>query len=190
MSNENDPFKEFDTAEQNKLADNILEDYIAPYKQNDDINSLDSSMRKYDSNTISTQILRQKLLQKILPNVMNLNLDESAETDPDMYVAKSKLIAETRALLNDMDSVSNKHVSVKLKQKDSETQASMAFNAADLLNKIKLSAFEEKGTIVLNRDEIEKELQNKFDESGSVILDSELEDGKNMLPTNEDKKEE
>ena len=105
MSNENDPFKEFDTAEQNKPADNVLEDYIAPYKQNDDINSLDSSMRKYDSNTISTQILRQKLLQKILPNVMNLNLDESAETDPDMYVAKSKLIAETRALLNDMDSV-------------------------------------------------------------------------------------
>lgn len=33
MSNENDPFKEFDTAEQNKPADNVLEDYIAPYKQ-------------------------------------------------------------------------------------------------------------------------------------------------------------
>lgn len=189
MPNENDPFKEFDTVDAPKQTNNVLEDYIAPYKQDDDISSLDGSMRKYDSNTISTQILRQKLLQKILPNVMNLNLDESSETDPDMYEAKAKLISEARALLNDMDAVSNKHINTKLKQKDSETQANMAFNAADLLNKIKLSAFEEKGTIVLDRDKIEEKLQDKFDESNSVILDSELEESKNMLPTNEDKKE-
>lgn len=183
MSNENDPFNEFDIPTQQPVQRVELEELIAPYKKNDDIKSLEKSMDKYDANTVSTQLVRQQLLNKILPDVLNMDLSETAETDPDLFAAKSKLIAEARSLLNDMDSVSNKHVSTKLKQKDSETQASIAFNAADLLNKIKLNSLSfDTGNITTDKENIDKILENKFEESGSVILDTELEMSSNMLP--------
>ena len=188
MTNENDPFNEFDVNIPQPVKRIELEELIAPYKRGDNISSLDSSMNKYDENTVNTQIVRQQLLNKILPDVLNMDLSETAETDPDLFAAKSKLIAEARSLLNDMDSVSNKHVNTKLKQKDSETQASIVFNAADLLNKIKLGALVTDGSVVTDKDTVDEIIEKKFEETGSVILDTELEMGGNMLPKSDNDK--
>jgi hypothetical protein len=77
---------------------------------------------------------------------------------------------------------------MKLKHKDSETQASVAFNAAELLSKIKLSVAGDVGgsLVVDNSDEIEDLIAKQFDDPDSLVLDTELEMGGNMLPERKD----
>ena len=188
MSDESkDPFAAFSSEPQPPAAaidgfDEAVEQYCNTYKSDDKINSLTDSMNKYDSTVVNTQVIRQQLTNKLLTDVMRMDLSEAAK-DADLFAAHAKMISEARGLLNDIDNSSKNHTAVKLKQKDTESQASMAFSAAELLSKIRAGDLQTSGTVFVdNSEEIEKLIENQFDDPGSVVLDTELEVGTSMLP--------
>ena len=154
----------------------MVTQYCKAYSQDDKIDTLSASMAKYDDTNVNVQVIRQKLANKLLSDVMKMDLSVVASTDPDLFAAQAKMISEARGLLK------------KLKHKDSETQASVAFNAAELLSKIKLSvAGDASGSLVVdNSDEIEDLIAKQFDDPDSLVLDTELEMGGNMLPERKD----
>lgn len=188
MSEESkDPFAAFSSEPQPPASvidgyDEAMEEFCNSYKQNDNVESLTDSMNKYDATVVNTQIIRQKLTNKLLTDVMRMDLSEAAK-DADLFAAHAKMISETRGLLNDIDNSSRNHTAVKLKHKDTESQASMAFSAAELLSKIKANDIQTSGTaFVDNSTELEKLIENQFDDPGTVVLDTELEVGTSMLP--------
>jgi hypothetical protein len=166
----------------------MVTQYCKAYSQDDKIDTLSASMAKYDDTNVNVQVIRQKLANKLLSDVMKMDLSVVASTDPDLFAAQAKMISEARGLLNDIDGSSKSHTAMKLKHKDSETQASVAFNAAELLSKIKLSvAGNVDGSLVVdNSDEIEDLIAKQFDDPDSLVLDTELEMGGNMLPERKD----
>lgn len=189
-----DPFAEFDNLEPvNTSVENTpvaSSNFIEVYSKDDHVNSLQEAMDKYDANLVNTQVIRQKLVDKLLPNVMHMDLGAAAESDPDLFTAQSKMIAETRNILNDMDYAANCHASLKLKHKSTEAQAEVAFNAAELLSKIKLNLTNDTGSVVVQDEAvIEAAIQKKFDEGNMVIPETELEEGDNMLPRPEENEE-
>lgn len=194
MSTTDDPFAEFDNLEPaNTSVENTPEassNFIEVYSKDDHVNSLQEAMDKYDANLVNTQVIRQKLVDKLLPNVMHMDLGAAAESDPDLFTAQSKMIAETRNILNDMDYAANSHAALKLKHKSTEAQAEVAFNAAELLSKIKLNLTNDTGSVVVQDEAvIEAAIQKKFDDGNMVIPETELEEGVNMLPRPEENEE-
>ena len=194
MSTTDDPFAEFDNLEPvNTSVENTPEassNFIEVYSKDDHVNSLQEAMDKYDANLVNTQVIRQKLVDKLLPNVMHMDLGAAAESDPDLFTAQSKMIAETRNILNDMDYAANNHAALKLKHKSTEAQAEVAFNAAELLSKIKLNLTNDTGSVVVQDEAvIEAAIQKKFDDGNMVIPETELEEGVNMLPRPEENEE-
>ena len=194
MSTTDDPFAEFDNLEPvNTSVENTpvaSSNFIEVYSKDDHVNSLQEAMDKYDANLVNTQIIRQKLVDKLLPNVMHMDLGAAAESDPDLFTAQSKMIAETRNILNDMDYAANSHAALKLKHKSTEAQAEVAFNAAELLSKIKLNLTNDTGSVVVQDEAvIEAAIQKKFDDGNMVIPETELEEGVNMLPRPEENEE-
>ena len=149
----------------------MVTQYCKAYSQDDKIDTLSASMAKYDDTNVNVQVI-----------------SVVASTDPDLFAAQAKMISEARGLLNDIDGSSKNHTAMKLKHKDSETQASVAFNAAELLSKIKLSVAGDVGgsLVVDNSDEIEDLIAKQFDDPDSLVLDTELEMGGNMLPERKD----
>lgn len=194
MSTTDDPFAEFDNLEPvNTSVENTpvaSSNFIEVYSKDDHVNSLQEAMDKYDANLVNTQVIRQKLVDKLLPDVMAMDLGAAAASDPDLFTAQSKMIAETRNILNDMDYAANNHASLKLKHKSTEAQAEVAFNAAELLSKIKLNLTNDTGSVVIQDEAvIEAAIQKKFDEGNMVIPETELEEGVNMLPRPEENEE-
>ena len=194
MSTTDDPFAEFDNLEPvNTSVENTpvaSSNFIEVYSKDDHVNSLQEAMDKYDANLVNTQVIRQKLVDKLLPNVMHMDLGAAAESDPDLFTAQSKMIAETRNILNDMDYAANSHAALKLKHKSTEAQAEVAFNAAELLSKIKLNLTNDTGSVVVQDEAvIEAAIQKKFDDGNMVIPETELEEGVNMLPRPEENEE-
>lgn len=179
-----DPFAAFDTVDLPKSANETEEqvDFCNSYHQDSQIDSLMASMGQYDKNTVNTQIIRQKLANKLLNNVLKMDLNVVATTNPDLFAAQAKMIAEARGLLNDMDNSSRNHTAIKLKQKDTETQADAVLNAAELLTKIKLTVAAEPTGNTQSEDVIEDAIKHQFEENGCVVLDTELEMGGNNLP--------
>lgn len=179
-----DPFAAFDTVDLPKSANETEEqvDFCNSYHQDSQIDSLMASMGQYDKNTVNTQIIRQKLANKLLNNVLKMDLNVVATTNPDLFAAQAKMIAEARGLLNDMDNSSRNHTAIKLKQKDTETQADAVLNAAELLTKIKLTVAAEPTGNTQSADVIEDAIKHQFEENGCVVLDTELEMGGNNLP--------
>lgn len=189
-----DPFAEFDNLEPvNTSVENTpvaSSNFIEVYSKDDHVNSLQEAMDKYDANLVNTQVIRQRLVDKLLPDVMAMDLGAAAASDPDLFTAQSKMIAETRNILNDMDYAANCHASLKLKHKSTEAQAEVAFNAAELLSKIKLNLTNDTGSVVVQDEAvIEAAIQKKFDEGNMVIPETELEEGANMLPRPEENEE-
>lgn len=189
-----DPFAEFDNLEPvNTSVENTpvaSSNFIEVYSKDDHVNSLQEAMDKYDANLVNTQVIRQRLVDKLLPDVMAMDLGAAAASDPDLFTAQSKMIAETRNILNDMDYAANNHASLKLKHKSTEAQAEVAFNAAELLSKIKLNLTNDTGSVVVQDEAvIEAAIQKKFDEGNMVIPETELEEGANMLPRPEENEE-
>ena len=86
MSTTDDPFAEFDNLEPaNTSVENTPEassNFIEVYSKDDHVNSLQEAMDKYDANLVNTQVIRQKLVDKLLPNVMHMDLGAAAESDP------------------------------------------------------------------------------------------------------------
>ena len=120
MSEESkDPFAAFSSEPQPPASvidgyDEAMEEFCNSYKQNDSVESLTDSMNKYDATVINTQIIRQKLTNKLLTDVMRMDLSEAAK-DADLFAAHAKMISETRGLLNDIDNSSRNHTAVKLR---------------------------------------------------------------------------
>ena len=65
--------------------------------------SLQDSMRNLDTAVLETQEVRRALLNKFLPEVLSLDMKVNAETDPDQYASQTRFIEQTRQLLNDID---------------------------------------------------------------------------------------
>ena len=84
MSTTDDPFAEFDNLEPaNTSVENTPEassNFIEVYSKDDHVNSLQEAMDKYDANLVNTQVIRQKLVDKLLPNVMHMDLGAAAES--------------------------------------------------------------------------------------------------------------
>ena len=120
---------------------------------------------------------------------MKMDMDVNAVSDPDSVIARSKILAEARGLLNDLDNSAKNHTATKLKYKDSETQANAVFNAADLLTKIKIS-IDNTPVTVDNPENINQKIEEKFTEKNLEIPDTELETGGNKLPNHKEAKEE
>lgn len=188
--NSEDPFKDFTDEISLPHTEEEKIEYCNSYGEKNDIESLVNSMKKYDETNINTQIVRQRLANKLLNDVMKMDLAVTAATDPDLFAAESKMISEARGLLNDIDNSSKNHVATKLKRKDSDTQASMAFNAAELLTKISISLKPQDASPVVSSDEINQMIESQFDDPGTVVLDSELEVGNNKLPQPSKKEDE
>jgi hypothetical protein len=178
MSDNQDPFKTFAT------NTNLVRQQVQcnPYQEEDDIASLINSMKQYDKTSKRINIIRQQLAEKVVGSVLNMNLDLSANADADQTIAAAKLIAEARGILTDIDNSSRNHVTTKLKHKDSETQESLAFSAAEILTKIKLTGNNDPGSMVTTPQNIDAAIDKQFEEKGCVILDTELEVGGNKLP--------
>lgn len=157
-------------------------EYSTAYDPNLKINSIIESMNVYDRNHINTQIMREKLANKLMNAAMTANLDEG---DPEALDVNLHIMMEARSILNDLDKAAKDNVAVKLKKKDTENAEASNINMAEFLSKIKIADISQmdSGTIVVQSpSDIGAELDRLEKERGVVILDTELEEGNNMLP--------
>lgn len=153
------------------------------------ISDLLGSMKNYDEVTEKTNNIREQLIAKLLPEVMKMDLSVTKATDADLYASQSKMISEMRFLLSDLDNSTRNHVATKLKNKEIESGANIAFSAAEFLSKIKLTDKDNTpgSPCLQSKEEVDALIEKQFEDSGSVILDSELEDSRIQLPShNED----
>ena len=161
---------------------NTSVEYSTAYDPNLKINSIIESMNVYDRNHINTQIMREKLANKLMNAAMTANLDEG---DPEALDVNLHIMMEARSILNDLDKAAKDNVAVKLKKKDTENAEASNINMAEFLSKIKIADISQmdNGTIVAQSpSDISAELDRLEKEKGVVILDTELEEGNNMLP--------
>lgn len=161
---------------------NTSVEYSTAYDPNLKINSIIESMNVYDRNHINTQIMREKLANKLMNAAMTANLDEG---DPEALDVNLHIMMEARSILNDLDKAAKDNVAVKLKKKDTENAEASNINMAEFLSKIKIADISQmgNGTIVAQSPgDISAELDRLEKERGVVILDTELEEGNNMLP--------
>lgn len=161
---------------------NTSVEYSTAYDPNLKINSIIESMNVYDRNHINTQIMREKLANKLMNAAMTANLDEG---DPEALDVNLHIMMEARSILNDLDKAAKDNVAVKLKKKDTENAEASNINMAEFLSKIKIADISQmdSGTIVAQSpSDISAELDRLEKERGVVILDTELEEGNNMLP--------
>lgn len=157
-------------------------EYSTAYDPNLKINSIIESMNVYDRNHINTQIMREKLANKLMNAAMTANLDEG---DPEALDVNLHIMMEARSILNDLDKAAKDNVAVKLKKKDTENAEASNINMAEFLSKIKIADISQmgNGTIVAQSpSDISAELDRLEKEKGVIILDTELEEGNNMLP--------
>ena len=161
---------------------NTSVEYSTAYDPNLKINSIIESMNVYDRNHINTQIMREKLANKLMNAAMTANLDEG---DPEALDVNLHIMMEARSILNDLDKAAKDNVAVKLKKKDTENAEASNINMAEFLSKIKIADISQmdSGTIVVQSpSDISAELDRLEKEKGVIILDTELEEGNNMLP--------
>ena len=174
-----DPFAglEVDTTTESKPHAAV--DYKKVYTPDTKIKDILDSMGVYDRNVINTQRAREALAAKLVEIASDIDLNEH---NAEMFQAKLEAINTAKNLLNDLDKAAKDHVTVKLKQKDTETNATAGINIAEFLTKIKMTDNMNSGTAVQTKEQIEKALDQQFEDRGTVVLDSELEMGGNMLP--------
>lgn len=153
--------------------------YDNVYNSDTSIQSIVDSMNVYDKNVINTQRAREALATRLVEVAADIDLDES---NAEMFQAKLEAINTAKNLLNDLDKAARDHVTTKLKQKDTDTNAAAGVNIAEFLSKIKLTNDISNGTAVQTTDQIEQHLNQQFEDTGVIVLDSELEMGGNMLP--------
>ena len=146
--------------------------------------SMEESMLKYDNTVTDINQTRQELIAKMTPVILQTDFTMDNKTDPDLCIAKSKILSEYRQLLNDADNSRYRHTSLKMKQKDSEVMHQMNIDATAILRQIRLKEFDN-GNIVLNtpaEEDIEKKIKERIGDEGCVILSTELEQGHSGLP--------
>ena len=153
------------------------------------LQTLNDSMLHFDDTTRSTQEIRRALVNKFLPDVMNLDMRVDRGTDPDLYQSQARFISEMRQLLNDLDSTAKNHVNVKLKRTDMEQQHANSIDPAAILAAIKLNQpLQVNVTATVpqpSKEEITEKLEKQMQAAGDQILDTELEIGGNQLPVEE-----
>lgn len=153
------------------------------------LQTLNDSMLHFDDTTRSTQEIRRALVNKFLPDVMNLDMRVDRGTDPDLYQGQARFISEMRQLLNDLDSTAKNHVNVKLKRTDMEQQHANSIDPAAILAAIKLNQpLQVNVTTTVpqpSKEEITEKLEKQMQVAGDQILDTELEIGGNQLPVEE-----
>lgn len=156
-------------------------EYPTAYSQDIKINSILESMDTYDRNHINTQIMREKLANKLMNAAMTANLDEG---DPEALDVNLHIMMEARSILNDLDKAAKDNVAVKLKKKDTENAEASNINMAAFLSKIKVSDMGQfdSGTIVQTAEEINANLDRLEKDNNINIMDTELETSGNMLP--------
>lgn len=153
--------------------------------------SLEDTMRNFDNTTHTTMTLRRALINKFLPEALNLDMQVTKATDPDMYQGQARFLSEVRQLLNDMDSTTKGHVQTKLKRVDLDQQRDNKIDPAALLAAIKLTQPLEINLNVVqpSHEEIDSKLEQRLAETGDSILDTELEMGGNNLPVEADEQD-
>lgn len=182
MTESTDPFNNVSGLEINESeikSTNV--EYPTAYSPNIQINNILESMNVYDRNHINTQIMREKLANKLINAAMTTNLDEG---DPEALDVNLHIMMEARSILNDLDKAAKDNVAIKLKKKDTENAEASNINMAEFLSKIKLSDVKQfdQGTMVQTAEEISKNIDKIEKDAGIVILETELETGGNMLP--------
>ena len=183
MEKENDPFNNVNGLEINESEIKLTNmEYPTAYSPNIQINNILESMNVYDKNHINTQIMREKLANKLINAAMTTNLDEG---DPEALDVNLHIMMEARSILNDLDKASKDNVAIKLKKKDTENAEASNINMAEFLSKIKLSDMKQfdQGTMVQTPDEISRNIDKIEKDAGIVILETELETCGNMLPS-------
>lgn len=183
MTESNDPFNNVSGLEINESeikSTNV--EYPTAYSPDIQINNILESMNVYDKNHINTQIMREKLANKLINAAMTTNLDEG---DPEALDVNLHIMMEARSILNDLDKAAKDNVAIKLKKKDTENAEASNINMAEFLSKIKLSDMKQfdQGTMVQTAEEISKNIDKIEKDAGIVILETELETGGNMLPS-------
>lgn len=183
MEKENDPFNNVNGLEINESEIKLTNmEYPTAYSPNIQINNILESMNVYDKNHINTQIMREKLANKLINAAMTTNLEEG---DPEALDVNLHIMMEARSILNDLDKASKDNVAIKLKKKDTENAEASNINMAEFLSKIKLSDMKQfdQGTMVQTPDEISRNIDKIEKDAGIVILETELETCGNMLPS-------
>lgn len=158
---------------------------------NQSLMSIEEAMLNMDSTVMQTQDIRNQLIVKLLPDILAMDTKIDRTSDPDLVASQARMISEMRGLLNDRDNASKNHLSLKLKQKDIETQSQISFSAAEFLATIKRN--EEmplkNETFPMSEQQIADLIDSQFKEQGCVVLDTELEEGSNMLPEKKEEEE-
>jgi hypothetical protein len=183
MEKENDPFNNVNGLEITESEIKLTNmEYPTAYSPNIQINNILESMNVYDKNHINTQIMREKLANKLINAAMTTNLEEG---DPEALDVNLHIMMEARSILNDLDKASKDNVAIKLKKKDTENAEASNINMAEFLSKIKLSDMKQfdQGTMVQTPDEISRSIDKIEKDAGIVILETELETCGNMLPS-------
>ena len=183
MAESNDPFNNVSGLEINESeikSTNV--EYPTAYSPDIQINNILESMNAYDRNHINTQIMREKLANKLINAAMTTNLDEG---DPEALDVNLHIMMEARSILNDLDKAAKDNVAIKLKKKDTENAEASNINMAEFLSKIKLSDMKQfdQGTMVQTAEEISRNIDKIEKDAGITILETELETGGNMLPS-------
>jgi hypothetical protein len=183
MAESNDPFNNVSGLEINESeikSTNV--EYPTAYSPDIQINNILESMNAYDKNHINTQIMREKLANKLINAAMTTNLDEG---DPEALDVNLHIMMEARSILNDLDKAAKDNVAIKLKKKDTENAEASNINMAEFLSKIKLSDMKQfdQGTMVQTAEEISRNIDKIEKDAGITILETELETGGNMLPS-------
>ena len=164
-------------------------EYTPVYSPETNIKDIVKSMDTFDRATVNTQRMREMLADKLMNTAMNLDLSDI--TDADTSAAMTGIVNAARSVLNDIDKSAKDHVNTKLKQKDTETSAA-AVDIASFLSKVK-TTFEptESGNVTVpTKADVDKILDEKMKEDGTVILDTELELGGGMLPQKKSEEDE
>ena len=191
MPDNNDPFLTIiDTTSNGNCDDDNNSshvEYPTAYTSNVQINNILESMNVYDRNHITTQIMREKLANKLMDAALNIDLND---TDAESRDVNLHMITEARNILNDLDKAAKDNVAIKLKKKDTENAEASNINMAEFLSKIKLTADAiNSGTVVQTAEEITANISKFEKEAGVIILDSETEDTPSMLPEKEEPQE-
>lgn len=152
--------------------------YAPVYDQGIKIDEITESMDTYDKTTIHTQIARENLAKYVGKFALSADLGSS---DADTAMNANSVVNTYASILRDIEKSARDHLTMKLKKKDTETNAA-AVDIASFLAKIKTV---ENGTAVIEDKDIDKSLtdQEEAYPEELKVLDTELEMGVAMLPS-------
>ena len=146
--------------------------------------TLDENILQYETRSEDAQTRRQKIIAKMERALDSMDFEITDKSDPDLLQSKARMLEQYRQMLNDVEASERNVINTKLKKKDTETSSIQASQLTDFLKTIKFSnGVPMEDRPVMSQDELERLMKQQFEERGCVVVETELEQTSQQLPT-------